>query len=144
MTPPGTDVAVAWAVRGLLVLLAVIVVGAVVGGVIYGPRLQRALVAAETGKVTTTVAAQETEYERGVADAQARTQAAEVAVTLQMQESTRDTLASPDAGQLVSPDLYGRFADGVRRNRSVQSGAPPGGGDRPGADAAAGTADPEP
>ena len=131
-----------WVVRVVLGLVVLLVVGAIVGGVIYGPRLNRALVAAETGKATTAVSQAETGYEAATGAAQARTQATELALTLNMKETTREILASPQAGALASPDVYGAFSDGVRRNRSVQQ--PQAGGDRaPGADPAPGTAAPD-
>lgn len=131
-----------WVVRVVLGLVALLVIGAVVGGVIYGPRLQRALVAAETGKAGTAVAQAETGYEAATGAAQARTQATELALTLSMKETTREILAAPQAGALVSPDVYGAFSDGVRRNRAVQQ--PPAGGDSgTGADPAPGTAAPD-
>ena len=132
-----------WLVRAAVVLFALLVIGGVVGGIIYGPRLTKLAKEAAQGRADTAVGAAETQYQTDTGQMQARTQAAEVAVTLQMQESTRETLSSPDAGALISPDVYGRFRDGVRRNRAV--GGPTGdGAGAAGQHAAAGTADPEP
>lgn len=126
-----------WAIRAGVALVALLVIGAVVGGVLYGPRLSRALTAAAQGKADTAVATGETEYQSTMADTQARTQAAEVAVTVQLQESTRDVLASPGADSLVSPDLHDAGMRGVRLNRAR---TPPGGAGAAGPDATAGTA----
>lgn len=131
-----------WGIRVVIGLVVLVVIGAVVGGLLYGPRLTRLAKEAATGRADTAVAQAETQYQTDTGRAQAETQAAEVAITLQMQESTRETLSSPDAGVLISPDVYGRFRDGVRRNRAV--GGPPGdGAGAAGQHAAAGTAGPE-
>ena len=131
-----------WVLRAVLGVLLVIIVGVVVGGVLYGPRLSRALVAAETGKAGTAVSQAETGYEAATGAAQAQTQARELALTVNMKETTREILSAPQAGALVSPDVYGAFADGVRRNRAIQQ--PPAGGDSgTGADPAPGTAAPD-
>lgn len=129
--------------RVVVSLLVLLVIGAVVGGAIYGPRLNRALTAAAQGKADTVTTQAGADYQTATAADQAKTQAAEVAVTIQMQESTREVIASPGADALVSPDLYGAFADGVRRNRTVPVQAP-GGPGAAGGDPAARTADVEP
>lgn len=110
-----------WAIRAIVVVVLVAIIGIMVGGVIYGPRLKRALLAAETANAGAVVSDTQAGLEAATAASQAKTQAAEVAITLNMKESSREILASPDAGAVVSPDLYGAFADGLQRNR------PPGG-----------------
>lgn len=120
-------------VIGIAVILALLVIGAVVGGVLYGPRLSRALVAAERGRADTVTTQAGAQYQEDTAAHQARTQAAEVAVTVQMQESTREIQAAEGAGALVSADVYDAFRDGVQRNRAA---TPPGGAGAAGADPA--------
>lgn len=113
-----------WAIRAGITLLAVLVIGAVVGGVLYGPRLSRALTQAAQGKADAAVATGGAEYQSTMADTQARTQAAEVAVTVRLQESTREVQQAPGADSLISPDLYDAFKRGVQSNRAA---TPPGG-----------------
>lgn len=130
-----------WAVRIVLALVALFIVGAVVGGILYKPRLDRALREAAQGRADTVTAEAETTYQADVADRQAEAQQAEITIHLQNAESTREIQAAPGAGDTVSPDLYSAFRDGVRRNRA--SAASDGSG-ATGPDAAAGTAPAEP
>jgi hypothetical protein len=113
-----------WAIRVAVVLVAVLVIGLVVGGLFYKPKLDRALAEAARGRADTVTAEAETEYQADVADYQAEAQAAEITIHLQNAESTRAIQAAPGAGDTVSPDLYSAFRDGVHRNRATaDSGA---------------------
>lgn len=127
-----------WIIRAVLGLILLLIIGAVVGGVLYGPRLRAAMIKAEQGKADTAVSQAETEYATRVGTEQARTQAAEVTVNLQTQESVREIQAARGADALLPPDVYGAFADGVRINRA--GGGAGGAGEGP----AARTADPQP
>lgn len=115
-----------WAVRVVLVVVLVFIIGAMVGGVIYGPRLRAALADAEENRQGQVVAEASTEYEAATGKAQAGVQVRESNATRTIKESTHETLKAPGAADLVDPGLYSAFADGVRRNREATAQPAPG------------------
>lgn len=109
-------------IRAGMVIFFLLMVGLFVGGLIYGPTIRKAWNEATTQKVEATVSQAETQYEQDVATDQARTQAAEIDVTVHLQEQSREILNSPGASDLVDPDLYDSVASGLQRNQSLRVG----------------------